>query len=247
MKTAVRLILMVMVVLFFAHCASNETANSDTVKQSEIYQSYSVTYNSGEKELTATASFRFGGANGTTLLLVKPSKVIFENEEMPNEQNIFSGTFYEINKQTTVQPEYTYTFTDCEEKPYTNNALMIPVEISKCPETTDKSEGLTIEWSYPLQNGESIHLFIEDKNNGSATVCTNVFGATSISLNPEDLKKLKPGEVSVYLERENSTSLKNATHLGGNMFVKYISKKAGLKLTGPEYIPEGQSDTAAEK
>lgn len=49
---------MLLYLAMVSSCTSNEAANSDTVKPSEIYQSYSVTYNSDGNELSATASFR---------------------------------------------------------------------------------------------------------------------------------------------------------------------------------------------
>ena len=87
----------VLVIFFITACISNETANSDKVSQSEIYQIYSVTYNAGDMELSARATLRFGGSSGTTLLLVKPSTVFFNNEEMPMENGSFSGTYYVIS------------------------------------------------------------------------------------------------------------------------------------------------------
>lgn len=233
------------IIMLFVRCASNETANSDTVMQSEIYQNYSVSYNMAERELTATASFRFGGANGTTLLLVKPSKVFFENQEMPNENNVFSGSYYEMNIQSGVKPSYTYVYTDGEGKSYTNHAFMIPVEIIACPTLVDKNEGFSVAWAYPLQNGESINLYVEDKSGNTASVYNNAVGSTNIKMNAAELKNITTGTVNIYLVRENSRSLENATHLGGNITVKYTSAKVGVQLISAHPVIEEKKDSVA--
>lgn len=233
------------IIMLFVRCASNETANSDTVKQSEIYQNYSVSYNMAERELTATASFRFGGANGTTLLLVKPSKVFFENQEMPNENTVFSGSYYEMNLQSGVKPSYTFVYTDGEGKSYTNHAFMIPAEIIACPTLVDKNEGFSVAWAYPLQNGESINLYVEDKSGNTTSVYNNAVGSTSMKMNAAELKNITTGAVNIYLVRENSRSLENATHLGGNIAVKYTSAKVAVQLISASPVIEEKKDSVA--
>jgi len=198
-----------------------------------------------ERELTATATFRFGGANGTTLLLVKPSSVLFENQAMPNENNVFSGTYYEMNFQTGIKPGYQFVYTDGDGKSYANRAVIIPAEITSAPKLIDKNEGFSVSWDYPLQNGESIHLFVEDKTGNSASVYNNAVGSITMKMNPAELKNLKTGDVNVFLVRENSSALENATHLGGSMFVKYTSNKIGTQLIGTEPVTEEQKDSVA--
>ena len=102
------------IAIMFASCASNETANSDTVSQSEIYQSYSVDYNDADMELSATASFRFGGNKGTTLALISPSQVTFNGEKMAQDNNMFSGTFYKINRQAKFPGSFNFVYTDSD-------------------------------------------------------------------------------------------------------------------------------------
>jgi len=238
MKALLKIPAVLLGIILFAQCASNEIANSDTVKQSEIYQYYSVAYNSDEKQLTAFASFRFGGHNGTTLILVKPAGILFEKEKMPYEQNIFSGAFYEVTEQTGVKPIYTFMYTDCDKKSYTNRAMMIPVEIIKYPKIADKNVDFSVEWTYPLQAGETINLFVEDSSVNTASVYNNAVGSTSMKINPEELKNLKPGKITIYLVRENSRPLENGTHLGGTIYVKYTSRKIETLLIGPQPVKE---------
>ncbi len=219
-------------IMMLAACASNDTANSDTVKQSEIYQSYSITYDAGDKELSASASYRFGGSTGTTLALLKPSGVTFNGESMRQENNIFSGTYYSTNLQEGFKGSYVFVYTDGDEKTYTNKFEFAPIEITDYPKTAEKSTGIMVKWSLPLKNNERVYLYVEDNKNNSKYTATEIVGSTSIEITPDLLRDLYPGSVNIYLTREVSGSLEEATHLGGKYYLNYISAKAGLTLNG---------------
>lgn len=220
--------------LLLSSCGSTDTANSDAVKQSEIYQSYTVTYDAGDRELYASASFRFGGSTGTTLNLVNGSGVTFDQEAMAMENNMFSGTFYRISKQADFKGSYSFAFVDSEKKSYTNSVAFLPIEIAEYPEKADKSTGIMVTWLTPLKNNETVYLYLDDPKNNTASISTSVVGANSIELSSDLMKSIVPGKVNIYLVRESSNSLADATHLGGNMYVKYTSKKVGMTLTGEE-------------
>lgn len=225
------LLFLFFIILFLSACVSNETANSDTVKQTEIYQGYSVTYDAGDMELSSTAFFRFGGSAGTTLNLVKPSNVTFNGQEMAMGKNIFSGTFYETNQQTEALKTYTFVFTDTDKKTYTNSAAIDPIEISEYPATINKREGFKISWTgSPVQNGERVYVSLEGKDLTNCSSSTDMVGATSIEIKPDLLKDVKPGDANITLKREISSSLTNATHLGGNITITYVAKKVAVKI-----------------
>lgn len=221
----------VLFILFLSACVSNETANSDTVKQSEIYQGYTITYNEGDMELSATASFRFGGSAGTTLNLVKPSTITFNGQEMAMGKNIFAGTFYEANQQTAFAKSYSFKFTDTENKTYTNPVSIDPIGVSEYPDVINKGKGFQLGWKgNPIQNGETVYVTIEGKDMSSSTASTDLVGATSIDFRPDLLKDFKPGEANIILKREKSNSLAEATHLGGNITITYIAKKVPVRI-----------------
>jgi hypothetical protein len=247
MKTISNIVCIISMMIFFSNCTSNDTANSDTVDQSEIYQTYHITYDSGEKELTAKASFRFGGETGTSLLLSAPANVMFDGNEMTIRQNVFTGTYYELNLQTIFKMDYTFSYTDCKKTIYTNSAKVFPVEILTFPEEAEKNEGFSVGWEIPLQIDESISLTVEDKKNTLVSFVTEAPGAKSITITPAKLKNLEPGEVSIFLKRESDKSLKMATHLGGKIYVSYISKKIGLILKDTAPASFNPKDSTSKK
>ena len=219
------------ILLFISSCVSNETANSDTVKQTEIYQGYNITYNAGEKELSADATFRFGGSAGTTLILNSPAGVTFNDEAMAMGKSIFSGTFYEINKQVNFNNGFKFIYTDTDKKVYTNKASIETIEFDNAPTKASLKEGFTISWKgKSLGNNETVYLSIEDKNSFNKSISTNIAGTNEIKVTSTDLKDLKPGSVNLTLIREISSSLNEATHLGGKLHIKYISCKTGINI-----------------
>jgi hypothetical protein len=218
--------------LLLASCGSTDTASSDAVKQSEIFQSYTVTYDAGDRELYGSASFRFGGSTGTTLNLAGGSGIQLDGESLATENNMFSGTFYRLSKQAEFKGKYAFRFEDCEKKVYTNTAEFNAIEVAEFPEKADKSTGLMVKWLVPLKNNETVFLYLEDSKNNTASTSTTVVGANSIELSTDQMNNIVPGQVNIYLVRETNNALAEATHLGGNMYTQYTSKKVGLNLSG---------------
>ncbi len=218
--------------MFMASCVSNETANSDTVKQSEIYQSYTVTYDSGDKELSATASFRFGGSTGTSLALTTPSKVLFNDQEMTVDKNMFTGTFYEINKQITASPlSFDFLYTDNDKKTYKNTASIDAIAIDTYPTSISKNEEFEVSWTgNPVLNGESVTVTLEGKDFFSSSQSISTVGASSVRFSRELLKDVKSGSADIVVKRTKNFSLKESSHLGGNFSVTYISAKVGTTI-----------------
>ena len=219
------------IAIMFASCASNETANSDTVSQSEIYQSYSVDYNDADMELSATASFRFGGNKGTTLALISPSQVTFNGEKMAQDNNMFSGTFYKINRQAKFPGSFNFVYTDSDKKKHKNTINISPIAPSDYAPTLDTSEVYIVGWSgKPLQNAETITVYIESENHASCSKSSSIVGATSVRFEPVELKTLKSGPANIYIVRQADYSLQESTHLGGRMSASYSSKKVGINI-----------------
>jgi len=211
------------IVLFFSACVSNEVADSDKVSQDEIYQTYRVTVDAAQQTVTGFASFRFGGASGTTLRLTAGSNVIWNDTEMPLEENIFMGAFYERGEKAELQSLHTFVFTDTGQKTYTNTVELMPAEPKDVPAEVNSSENTVISWvGQPLRQGEKMVCSLRDSS-FTSTVSIDLAGATSIQITPEDWNKTKKGLINISFERTYRQSLKEATHLGGSIEAKYIS------------------------
>jgi hypothetical protein len=227
----ISVLLFITYLLLFISCASTDTANSDTVKQSEIYQSYTITYNEGDMELSATAFFRFGGATGTTLKLVNPSFVTFNGQKMDSGKNIFSGTFYEINLQVPLSQSNTFVFTDIDNKTYTNTVSLYPFKINDYPAIINRNKGAKISWiGDPLQKDERIEVAIDGAEKSFCSFSIYSSKDNTIDISRDRLIDIKPGDATIELKRVKDPELKEATHLGGNMTVTYVVKKLSVKF-----------------
>jgi len=231
MKKIFYLLLIIFFVFMLYSCVSSDTANSDTVKQNEIYQSYTISYDAGDMELSATAFFRFGGASGTTLNLVKPSNILFNGMEMTLGKNIFSGTFYEANMQTGFSNSYSFLFTDTDNKTYKNSASIDNIDVDEYPKIIKKTEDLKITWKgSPIKQNERVSVSIEGKDFTNCSVTTDNIGDKSILISSELLKEIKNGDANIVLKREKKIDIKEATHLGGSIAITYVAKKVLTKI-----------------
>jgi hypothetical protein len=222
--------------LTLSACWSNETANLSDVKQTEVHQSYWITYDASDKELSASASFRFGGGTGTTLLLDGDAEVAFDGEKMAMENNFIQGTYYSISKQDDFNKSYSFKFTDADKNVFTNKISCNTIAMQAYPNQIDKANSFEVKWDNPITNGERVTLYLEDSKNKSTWVTTDVVGSTALEMNSESMKDLFPGNGQIYLVREVSNALSEASHLGGNITLTYTSPKAAVTLTGPEPV-----------
>ncbi len=109
-------------------CASNETSDSNKVVQSEIYQSYFVDYDASQNEFEATASFRFGGQNGTTLRLVDKSNVVYNNMPMSAKTSAWTGTSYQYSKNGAVGSEHSFLYVNNDNESFKNTVPLLMAE-----------------------------------------------------------------------------------------------------------------------
>ena len=128
--------------LFIAYlpsCTSNEIGESKDVNQEKIYQQYTIRQTEGEEKASVYAQFRFGGRNGTTLVLTPPSMLTLDGEPIKADSGKYAGAFYQLYKPVTgFYGVHHFIFTDYHNKKFDNDfsfgafrLLNVPSEISK--------------------------------------------------------------------------------------------------------------------
>ena len=114
-------------ILLLAGCKSNEIGNSKDVNPDAIYQEYSVLVTEGDSEATFNAQFRFGGDNGTTLVLNDKSQVSFDGKALAVDSSDGMGAYYQTKLPNAFAAgNHKWTFTDNNEKSYTNAITLQP-------------------------------------------------------------------------------------------------------------------------
>ena len=211
--------------LFLTSCASNETSDSNKVAQSEIYQSYSVDYDASNSELEVTAGFRFGGQNGTTLRLVDKSKVKYNNMELSPKTTLLAGTSYIYSHNGPMVSEHKFEYTNNDNETFVNVVPLLKADPILNEPTISKSKNLVISWSgVPLTSKDLIELAIQDSMQ-TYYFSPKIIGATSITVTPDELSKLKIGKGEIYMRRTISLSLQKGKPIGGFIESEYQSIK----------------------
>lgn len=242
MKTKLSLALILCAALFLSACASSDTAESSTVQQSEIYQDYLIEYNEGLIHVTAT--FRFGGATGTTLSLTPPSRVMYNGLPLTPGKVMFTGTGYRFMGDL-YQPNVAFEFTDTAGKTYTNSIGLNPLEFKTAPAGAAKAAKLLLPVSRIVKEpGVKVELTIRDGagkeftsevkgERGVVGFRNSVYfdeSQLSIAVEPDFLKDIPTGPIKISLREEIQQKPAQATHLGGLMTMRYLAKPVSLPL-----------------
>lgn len=219
-------------ILLFASCASNEIANSGDVNQDAIHQAYSIQYTEGNNETHIRATYRFGGANGTTLVLTSPSSVTFDGESMTRYESELEGAYYKqaFSRPLNNRKKYEFVFTDTEGKKYSNSVNFNAVLLGKTPETI--KAGMPLEITIvtpPLVYGEQLSFELRDEENNKADFVLEDKPIQKQFIIPASVLKGLKGTVTMQITRSYYSKIKEGTSEGGTIFLEYRLKP--LKFT----------------
>ena len=80
-------------IILFSSCDSNEIGFSKDVNPQTIYFDYKVWGEEEKDDIIVLLQYRFGGANGTTLVLQEPSKAELDGELIRTDSSRMTGAF----------------------------------------------------------------------------------------------------------------------------------------------------------
>lgn len=230
MKKTAQFIGMVSLGIILASCASNETSDSNKVAQSEIYQSYFVDYDASKNELEATASFRFGGQNGTTLRLVDKSKVSYNEKPMSAKTSAWTGTSYQFEVNGEAMLENTFVYVNNDKQIFKNKVPLLKAEPVLENGLISKSKGAVVSWvGTPLSSLDNVEIVIQDSVQPHY-FSPKLVGATSMTLKTVDLTPVKIGKGELYIVRRVNLSLQKTNPIGGVIGSEYVSKRVAIEI-----------------
>lgn len=218
--------------IMLGSCASNEVANSGDVKQSTIHQQYSINYDESENITWANAAYRFGGSNGTTLILTKPAQVTFNGDSMRLVTTIISGAGYSLAYKKPIENgrECEFVYFDTEGKKYVNKLKFNPVLMGTPPAEVKKGMPLDLPiFTQPLQHGESLRIALSDTSRTEEFIVETLTAKGNLVVPATVLQPLK-GEVTLNISRISKIPLQNATDEGGGISFVYTLKPRKLKV-----------------
>jgi hypothetical protein len=214
--------------IFFVSCKNEEIGDVKDVSQDKIYQEYSIRYDEGDADIKAKATFRFAGADGTTLILDKPAGISLDGKTTRVDSSKFEGAFYPfsmpVDQFTGI---HEFKFTDITGKTYTNSFNFDKLVIT-VPETIAPAKGASLSFSGPALKGDDfISVELSDNDSLSSQVftaanCTN----NQLPLTADMLKKFRKETLAIRIQRTLYIPLTKTTGEGGKMrFDSHLREK----------------------
>jgi hypothetical protein len=232
-------VLILAALVMLGACASNETADSSSVKQSEIYQDYSINWDSETKEWMAYATFRFGGENGTTLRLSKPSAVTINGTAMNEGELLFGGATYRMSGKEWPNTA-AFRFIDCDGRAYANTLSFNAIDFARTEVNVSKNEVLGIPLTRNVLATDEIYLYVADTSQqndlkiklfteDSAAPVKYDAAEQLLLIEPAFFEQMADVELSLWMKFSKTEDLKAATALGGQISMSYTSHTLKFK------------------
>jgi hypothetical protein len=219
-------VLMLFVTAVLVGCTSNEIGYSKDVSPEAVYFDYNIWGDEESGNVTAKFQYRFGGPNGTTLVLEDPAKVEFDGELLPVDSSRMNGAWYEISKPVKdFYGEHLVVYTDTYQKQYKEkfefSVFSLIAEIPKEIKRDDllfQLDGLAPE--------DYIKVLLTDTSfYGRGIDRLDTVHNGKIHITRQDLDNLKNGPVSLEFYREDERALKETTKEGGRLSISYGLKR----------------------
>ncbi len=226
-------------------CASSAKLESASVNQEDIRQQYSIRRTSEALEIRAV--FRLHDKDGDTLALNPPSRVTYNDKEMPRRDAFMLGATY-VADEKSYQAANKFQFTDTKGKTYTNAVHLDPLEFAAAMLQLKKTAPSVLPVTRIVKDDDTrVVLSIRERSQkefsaevhggrGIAGFRSSVYfdeARKAIVIEPDFLKAIAEGEVTVLLTvRKEQDSLEQATSRGGEMVIEYNANPIPAKLSG---------------
>jgi hypothetical protein len=220
------LIVILCVTLVLMGCTSNEIGYSKEVNPDAVYFDYTVWGDEESGNVTAKFQYRFGGPNGTTLVLEDPARVEFDGELLQVDSSKMNGAWYEVNRPVkNFNGKHQVIYTDGNKKQYKEefefNVFSLVAEIPN----ELKREDLVFELD-GLAPEDYIKILLTDTSFYSRGIeRLDTVHNGRIFITRQELDNLKNGPISVEFYRDDEMSLKETTKEGGRLSISYGLKR----------------------
>lgn len=188
-----------------------------------------------------TATFRVGGATGTTIELGVPGKIVYNGAALDkSDPTNFVGTNYRV-KGTDYrksgggyQPNHEFVYTDAGGKVFQNSIVLQPLEVAaKTGITLNKNAASRIPFSRVADGNETITLLL-----GNATIEMALDKTMYLSTERNALvltskfwqNRTAAGETTIGLKVKKTANIAQGTPLGGSITAEYTSSVVSVKF-----------------
>jgi hypothetical protein len=202
-----------------AACSSNEISNSREVAPETVHQQYQIHSNESDDRVNLQAQFRFGGSNGTTLVLNDPSNVSIDGEVIKVDSSKFGGAFYELSRSAaTFKGTHRFVFTDINGKKYENSFVFEPLRLNQPPVSTSKKQPLVLTFeASTLQNGDQIEISTTGSDSSFSVSHVVSNNQNTVEIPAAQLARQKNNKLVLDITLQRSLALQQQTAEGGSM------------------------------
>ena len=212
---------------FLFACKNAEIGNAKDVDPESIYYDYKVWAEEGREEVTVMLQYRFGGEQGTTLVLNEPEKVTLDGFELKVDSAQLTGVFYEMVKPVKqFTGKHTIVFTDRNRKEHKEEfSFELFMLAAEFPEKV-KKEPFTVKLNGFPAEPTNVRLVMTDTAFGSKDVNEEmVIERGEIEIGNSKLSRLTKGPITFEIYMEEEKPLKNASKEGGRLIMTYGIKR----------------------
>jgi hypothetical protein len=212
--------------IFLVTCNSNEIGSSKDVNPEAIYFDYKIWGDEGNDNLTIKLQYRFGGENGTTLLLDEPSKVELDGEVLKADSSKITGVFYEVQKPVvSFTGKHTITFTAGNNKQYRESFNFQPISLAN-PVPAAIQRGNLVFLFNGLSREDNVRVLMTDTAYLSEEINrVDIVTNGRLIINQEELLTLTNGPIHLEIIKEEERPVKNGTREGGRFSISYGLKR----------------------
>jgi len=224
---------LIILIIVFTACASNEIGDSKDVAQDKIYQSYAINYSEGNTNVEVYCQFRFAGQHGTTLVLNNPSQVQFDGVKIKADSSAGAGAYYQTYRAANgFTGNHIITYITTDNKKLDNSFSFASFKWAVINNTASKKKDLNLNFEGPTLQGED-YIEVTTSNTDSSFSITHTAGDKSnmVTIPESELKRQKVKEISFDATLYRNIPLQQSTSEGGRLIIRYSLKPLKIKLT----------------
>ncbi len=223
-----RIFLLLITCSALASCLNNaEIGSAKDVDPKSIYYDYTVSGEEGSDDATMMLQYRFGGRNGTTLVLDSPAKVLVDGVQIKVDSAKLTGAFYELIKPAaSFNGNHTILFTDRDGKEHKEEFSYRPFALANELPEKIKRQPFTIKLN-GFDTGQAlVRLVMMDTAFKTRDVNMEVYVESGqLRIDSMQLANLKNGPINLELYREEERPLKQPSKEGGRLQITYSLKR----------------------
>lgn len=222
-----RLLLLLLIPLLIISCTDVEIGKSKDVNPDTIFFDYRISGEESKNMMTCMLRYRYGGPNGTTLVLDSPAKVVVDGIVPKLDSAKYTGAYYELSKPIKeFAGHHQIVFIDINNKQYKEDFDFTPFSLSaELPEKVARQPFTIKLKDFPAEE-TPVRLVMTDTAFSTRDV-NEIRKITNgeIPIDDKTLSQLKSGPVTLEIYLEDERSVKNGTKQGGRIFITYGLKR----------------------